>query len=72
MSKEKDTHPRRNVQRRIDAFVDCLARLMAKRWLREQQNEPDGEIEGPQTETDDDSGGREINPRIEPTEPNAG
>ena len=54
MTTEKDARLAREAQRRLDAFFDCLARLMAKRWLSEQQEEPDSEVQIPQTETDDE------------------
>lgn len=41
MENDKNLRNAPDVQRRLDAFVDCLARLMARRWLREQQDEAD-------------------------------
>lgn len=54
MTNEKDARVARDAEKRLDAFLDCLARLMAKKWLREQQDEPDREVEPPRTETNDE------------------
>lgn len=48
MENDKNLRNAPDVQRRLDAFVDCLARLMARRWLREQQDEPDFDPEIPE------------------------
>jgi hypothetical protein len=38
MSHESDEDFPRQAQTRLQAFLDCIAYLMAKRWLREQRH----------------------------------
>lgn len=46
MENDKQARLAHDARQRLDNFFDCLARLMAKRWLREQQDESDGGDEG--------------------------
>jgi hypothetical protein len=41
MPTHTDDDSARDSQKRLDRFLDCLACLLAKRWLREQQQEAD-------------------------------
>lgn len=42
MSLQSGEGPSPREMKRVDAFLDCIARLLAKRWLRDQrrQEEP--------------------------------
>ena len=39
MSEHPDKESVRNAQKRIEPFLDCVAYLLAKRWLRDQRQE---------------------------------
>jgi hypothetical protein len=36
-----------HAQKRLQSFLDCVARLLAKRWLREQRQQEPPEIDDP-------------------------
>ena len=39
MSKDSDDELSRNDEKRLQKFLDCFAYLLAKRWIRDQQQE---------------------------------
>ena len=39
MSQVSDEGPSPREMKRVDQFLDCIARLLAKRWLRDQRQE---------------------------------
>jgi len=39
MSQVPDEGPSPREMKRVDQFLDCVARLLAKRWLRDQRQE---------------------------------
>ena len=45
MSQQPGENPSPRQMKRVDAFFDCIARLLAKRWLRDQRQQ---EEESPQ------------------------
>ena len=55
MSDNPNPEPSQNAERRLEPFMDCLAFLLAKRWLREQrqseekppQNQPEPQEDQP-------------------------
>lgn len=55
MSDESDPRDSRNYQVRVQTFIDRLAFLIAKRWIREQQQGATEQVKDQQTTTDDAS-----------------
>jgi hypothetical protein len=51
MPKQTNEDSARRLQRRLQPFLDCVAHLLAKRWLRDQRQQeekpPPGEQEPP-------------------------
>jgi len=51
MPKQTNEDSARRLQRRLQAFLDCVAHLLAKRWLRDQRQQeekpPPGEQDPP-------------------------
>lgn len=46
----------RDAQRRLESFLDCVARLLAKRWLRESRSKADeSAAEEPRRHESDDA-----------------
>jgi len=55
MSDESDSRESRNYQARVQTFIDRLAFLIAKRWIREQQQGGTGQLNDQPTTPDDAS-----------------
>lgn len=46
MAQDLDQDSSRRDQEHVDGFVDCVARLLAKRWLRDQRRQPNKPSQG--------------------------
>lgn len=48
MSQQPSEAPSPREMKRVDAFLDCIARLLAKRWLRDQRQQEEPPCKGRQ------------------------
>ena len=54
MSQHSNHVSLRQDEKRLNAFLDCVARLLARRWLREQRKQPDKPPKKPKESLDED------------------
>ncbi len=45
-----DKEPSHSAQKRVQAFLECIAQLLAKRWLREQREQEKRQAKPPETQ----------------------
>jgi hypothetical protein len=42
MTQKRREEPSPGEMKRVDGFLDCVARLLARRWLRDQRHQEEG------------------------------
>jgi hypothetical protein len=45
MAKRNNEEPSKAVQKHVQPFLDCVAYLLAKRWLRDQRRQTDQPVQ---------------------------
>jgi len=54
MHQDPDKDSSRRDQERVEGFLDCVARLLAKRWLRDQRRQQDKPSQGKRESSEED------------------